>query len=390
MPGQYLDINLSETSMKNRLVKTFEEENNFNNVIVPLTMNIDEVVFIYHHKISEKMIAACKEVLTNYKKINVSFKQIEEKDIDNILDENTLVDVSAAKYLTMALYDRALKRNLDIIYYDEDEEVIKRYNDHIIIAKEIFKLSIKDIIKLGGGQIVNRLHKAVTLEESKQIIYKAVENKDSNYSQFINYVNRIKNYINDFDNKDNTYYLDEKTTCKIKGDSCYQRYKDLDLFKIEDVKLIFKNSEIKNIFSVSGAFLENYVYHKLNDSKQFDEIMMSAKICFNDEQRKYPVTCEIDCIVLKNNRMLFTSIKSNKADVDDLNEIKVHDVMFGNKQTKPVICLHSDMSENKPSVYAKAEELKVYVVDEDSFKENKIVDKFLSIINETYKYDKLR
>lgn len=376
--------------MKKRLVKTFEEENNFNNAIVPLTMNVDEVVFIYHHDISKKRSDACKHIITKYKNIDVIFKQVEDYEVENLLDENTIIDISASKYLSSVLFENALKMKLNIIYYDEENEVIKCYNQHKIIAGAIFKLNIEDIIELGGGEIISNLHEAVKENLSKELIYKAVENKNGNYSSFINFVNRVNQSINDFKYEGNVYYTNKQVVEKIMSDDQSKKFSDLNLFRIEDTKIIFANEEIRKIFTVSGAFLENYIYHKLVDSKKFDDIIMSAKIKFNIEQRKYPVTCEIDCIVLKDNRMLLTSIKSNKVDVDDLNEIKVHDIMFGNKQSKPAICLHSDLSENKPSVYAKAEELKVYIIDEDSFVDNKIVDKFLSIIDDTYKYDKLR
>ena len=140
---------------------------------------------------------------------------------------------------------------------------------------------------------------------------------------------------------------------------------------------------------VTGAFLENYIYHKLIDSNLFDDILMSSTIEFNDEQWKYPVTCEIDCLVLKDNNLLFVSIKSNKTEKDDLNEIKVHNVMFGNKQSKPVICMLSDLSLKRPSIYAKAEELNVYVIDSTAFIKDNIPETFLSIIDGTYEYERI-
>ena len=117
--------------------------------------------------------------------------------------------------------------------------------------------------------------------------------------------------------------------------------------------------------------------------------MMSSTIEFNDEKWKYPVSCEIDCLVLKDNNLLFVSIKSNKVEKDDLNEIKVHNVVFGNRQSSPVICINSDLSNKKPSIYAKAEELGVYVIDSSSFQRGEMVDKFISIMEGTYEYEKI-
>ncbi|MBR2577844.1 MAG: DUF1887 family protein, partial [Erysipelotrichaceae bacterium] len=167
------------------------------------------------------------------------------------------------------------------------------------------------------------------------------------------------------------------------------RYKSLDLFEIEGNELRFYNSDIRRIFMVSGAFLENYIYHKLKESGYFDDVQMSATIEFSDDRWKYPVSCEIDCMVLKNNNLLFVSVKSNKVEKDDLNEIKVHNVVFGNRQSSPVICINSDLSDKKPSIYAKAEELGVYVIDSSTFRDDELVERFISIMEGTYEYEKI-
>ena len=372
-----------------RLVKTFEEENNFNNIIVPLTVDVEEVVFVYHHNVDRNKIKNCTAVIKKYKNIKLSYHMVDENEVNDMIDEDTIIDISAAKYLSIVLYEVALKNNLDIIYYDEHERVIKRYKDHKVIYRNIFKLTIEDIVKSGGGVIESEMHKPVEDRESIELIYNAVETASSQYSSFISYVSRINSYISDYDHSGNTFYLKNETIVKIVSDDQYKKYINLKLFEIEDNKLIFANEEIRKVFMVSGEFLENYIYHKLLDSNIFDDVKMSVSIEFNDEQWKYPVKCEIDCIVLKDNNLLFTSIKSNKVDTADLNEIKVHNVMFGNNQSKPVICINNDLSSKRPSVYAKAEELGVYVIDEDTFVENDISKQFLSIIDDTYQYEEL-
>ena len=84
------------------------------------------------------------------------------------------------------------------------------------------------------------------------------------------------------------------------------------------------------MISVAGAFLENYLYLKLDESGLFDDIKMSAVIDFSDDKYAYPVRCEIDCLIIKDNRLLFVSCKSSKADATTLNEIYVHNHRFGN------------------------------------------------------------
>lgn len=375
--------------MIKRLVKTFDEENNLINVLVPLTIDVEEVYFVYHHDVDTSLMKSCTSVINKYKKINIYYKKIKKYEIDKLLNENTILDVSAPKYLSIALYENALKNNLPVIYYDDEERCVKRYNDHSIINKDIFKLSIDDIIKLGGGKIESNLHKPVKNRNTINKIYEAVDYASNKYTIFTSFVSRINAYINDYQSENNTFHLNERTIKKILSDEQYHQYKDLNLFTIEGNDLTFFNDDIKKIFTVSGTFLENYIYHKLIDSNLFDEVSMSNTIEFSRAQWHYPVTCEIDCLVLKNNELLFISIKSNKVDKDALNEIKVHNVMFGNSQSKAVICSNNDLSQEKPSVYAKAEELKVYVIDNTSFKKDRLAQDILSIINQSYQYERI-
>ena len=375
--------------MTKRLLKTFEDDNNLINALVPLTIDVDEVYFVYHHDVKSQDIKNCSKIINKYKNIKIYYKRVSEEEVSTLINEETIVDVSAAKYLSIVLYEVALKNNLQVIYYDEEERVIKQYKDHKIIAKAIFKLTIEDIIKLGGGKITSNLHKALTNREDIELIYKAVDRSRNEYSQFTSFVSRINSYISDSPYLNNICHLNEKTIKKILCDEQYQNYKDLGLFEIKDNDLIFFNKNIRDAFGVSGTFLENYIYHKLLDSKIFDDVKMSNIIEFNDEQHKYPVNCEIDALVLKNNELLFVSIKSNKIEKTDLNEIKVHNVMFGNKQSKAVVCINSDISNQKPSVYAKAEELGLYVIDNTDFINQNLANKFNDIIEGNYVYERI-
>ena len=114
---------------------------------------------------------------------------------------------------------------------------------------------------------------------------------------------------------------------------------------------------------------------------------MSTVIDFSDERYSYPVRCEIDCLIIKDNKLLFVSCKSNKADTEALNEIYVHNHHFGNVLSLPVLCVCEEMDRKYPSTYAKGEELGVYLVDRSSFLDHEICEVFESILNDTYVYD---
>ena len=372
-----------------RLIKTFEEETRLNNVLVPLTLDVDEVIFVFHHEVSQRRINNCSKVISRHKNIKLLFKRVGIDDIDELITDDCLIDISAARYLSIALYGAAMRHDLPIIYYDEEERVIKEFNKHEVIAEKVFSLDIEDIVTLGGGKILSTQHRPVERRESIELIYNAVEKAGGQYNLFTAYVSRINSYLSDLTPSHNVYHLDEDTVRKIVTDEQYRRYKDLDLFRIEGTDLRFKNSDIRKIFMVTGEFLENYIYHKLIDDGFFDDVLMSSTIEFSDEKWKYPVTCEIDCLVLKDNDLQMVSIKSNKVEKDDLNEIKVHNVVFGNEQSHPVICINSDLSDKRPSIYAKAEELGVYVIDGTSFLNGTVVEQFIDIARGTYEYEKI-
>ena len=375
--------------MSKRLLKTFEEDNNLNNVLVPLSIDVDEVIYLYHHDVSQRKINNCSKVLNKYKKLKVLYKKVKEEEVEKYITEDTVVDISASKYLSIVLYEEALKNDLKVIYYDEEERVVKEYNNHKVYSDKMFSLKIEDIVTLGGGRIISMMHKPVQDRRTIDMIYKAVDQAGSQYNLFTAYVSRVNSFLADYENDRNSYHLSDNVVRKVVTDEQYIRYKDLNLFEINGNDLKFVNGDIRRIFMVTGAFLENYIYHKLSESNYFDDVMMSSTIEFNDEKWKYPVSCEIDCLVLKDNNLLFVSIKSNKVEKDDLNEIKVHNVVFGNRQSSPVICINSDLSNKKPSIYAKAEELGVYVIDSSSFQRGEMVDKFISIMEGTYEYEKI-
>ncbi len=374
--------------MNKKLIKSFDEHNNFNNVIVPLSIDIDEVIFIFHHDIEQIKFDNCKKVINKYKNIKITFRKVDKKDTETIVSDKVLVDVSASKYISLVLHDYALKNGLNIIYYDEIEKKIKEYNTHSIYKANIFKLSIEDMLNLNGGRIVSSLHKPIKKRESIELIYRII-NECNEYNRFISFISKINSLVSYLEHNKNIYYINEAIKDKILSDDNYLRFKKYNLFTFESNKLIFFNEEIGHMFEISGSFLENYLYHKLSDSKEFDDVQMSVTIEFNNEQWKYPVRCELDCLVIKDNNLLFTSIKSNKVETSDLNEIKVHNVMFGNQYSKPVICINSNLSNDRPNIYAKGEELKIAIIDEDTFRNDEVVNKFISIINNTYKYDKL-
>ena len=371
------------------LIKTFSDNDNFSNAIVPLTIDISEVIFIYSHNIENKKLNACKEVIQRNKNIKITFLHVKENDVDNLIKDDCIIDVSARQYLSLVLFEKALKKNNEIIYFNGQDKKIISYKDHKVYNNTLFNLSITDLIKLGGGTITTNMHKPITNRKAIELIYRLVDENSNKYSELVYYLGKVNSMIAAYHTGKLTYKLSDTVVDKIENDYLYSKFQKYNLFSIDRTTLSFPNEEIQEIFNASGALLENYIYNKLLDSNYFDEVMMSVSINFNSEQFKYPVVCELDGLVLEDNTLLLVSIKSSNVDTDALNEIKLHNLVFGNKYSKAVICLNDELNLKRPSIYAKAEELDIKVIDETTFHNKNVAQEILAIINNEYRYENI-
>ena len=374
----------------NKLLTVYDDKEPLNNVISALSIDVDEVFYVYHHSYSESVFNNIKRVINKYKNINLSFIEIkdDEKEIKELIDKDTIIDVGGAKYLSLLMFDLVLKKKNKIIYYDDEENTIKDYRSHKVLIKDVFKLDIDDILRLRGGEIKSQLHKNVNDEESKHVVVKVFEDNLHDYNEFIKYLTIVNSKISDNNYLGNNEYA--INTDDFKQFSKLNRFNNVDeLFELKDNKIIFKSRKFKELVSVSGAILENYIYIKLKEANYFDDIRMSTVIDFSDDKYIYPVRCEIDCLLIKNNHLLFVSCKSSKAATDDLNEIFVHNKMFGNCLSKPVMVVGEELDRKYPSIYAKGEELEIFLVDKSCFLENNVAKVFQNIIEGNYKYDEI-
>ena len=374
-----------------RLLTVYDSVDPLNNVISALTLKAEKVFYIYHHEVPEYVFDNIRRVLDRYYSIKAEFLCLVNDDIEisEILEKNRniIIDVGGATYLSLLLFELVRNRDNRIIYYDDDENCIKDYRTHTVIYKEVFRLQIEDVLNLRGGEIKEYMHRSVSDRDTKKTLIRLVEGNMKNYAGFVRYVTKINSIISNRQYLGSGYYqLKKSDVSDIVSDDAYESSRDL--FEIDDrQRLKFRTKNLKEMTSVAGAFLENYLYIKLDESGLFDDIKMSAVIDFADDKYAYPVRCEIDCLIIKNNRMLFVSCKSSKADASTLNEIYVHNHRFGNALSLPVLCVCEELDRKYPSTYAKGEELGIFIVDRSSFLKGNISEVFASIIDGTYVYD---
>ncbi len=381
--------------MAYKLVTVLDDAEPIDNVLPALSMDVDEVFYLYHNDMPLKTCDAIEIVIGRYKpRMRVHFRCLknDREEIAEILKQHpdAIIDVGGAKYLSLVLFEMVLNRDNLVIYYDNQENRIKSYRTHTVIVEDVFRLSIRDCLNLGGGEILRHLHSSTSINDERTInaVKGIVNDTFDNYNQFISFVNRINKLCPS--NGSLHHHLMNAELEDIERNPMYELCIRNNLFRVENNELTFLNRQVMEMFGVSGSFLENYLYIVLKQSGLFDEVLMSVVIDFSTRRdNRIQIICEIDALVIRNNHLVFVSCKSNKADTGAINEIKLHSLMFGNALSSACLCTLDDLNVKSPSVYAKAKELEVAIIDQTSFLRECLVEEFVSIMNKSYQYERL-
>ena len=215
-----------------RLVTVYDDKEPLNNVISALTLDVNEVVYLYHHEVSRNRFKNIRLVLKKYKNIRTRFLQLknDEEEIRELISdtETAITDVGGAKYLSLLLFELAEKNGNCIVYFDDEENVIKVYRGHKIIAKEAFRLQIEDVLKLRGGEIKSSMHKPSSDYRTKKTVIELVENNLDSYPTLIKFITKVNSILSASKKKNTrTYILSASNVRNIESDACFARIGDL-------------------------------------------------------------------------------------------------------------------------------------------------------------------
>lgn len=369
------------------VVKVFDEKNYLSNVLVPLSLRVKKAVYLHRGTISDQSKLVISKLL-NKNRIAVEFITIkEDEEAEIYVCEDNIIDLSSRKYLTLYLFERALKQNNLIVYYDDQEDAIKDYRRHIVLTKDIYSLAIADLIALSGARIDYNMHDAPDMNDKEYTakIKRIIHKTSLQYPQFTNYISRLIQII-----KENRYeyHLDQADCDRLKNNGIYTILADEQVLAINNNDLRIKDKRFLPLLKNAGAWLESYLYIRLMENSKLDECIMSAVIEFMPSTKRYPITCEIDLLAIKNNRMLLISCKSNKVDAYAVNEICLHNYVFGNELSKAVMATFEDLNIKNPPIYNKGRELGVAIIDQPTILADDLDDVFTAVIDGRYEYER--
>ncbi len=373
--------------------KVFEDDKMLDNVIVPIAMGADHVFYFSHVDHSEKSMNICREFLKRNESGCSFLFMDEDYDLEYWFRRypSAIVDMTGARYILLRLFELANQYQNPIFYFDSEENTIKNYRARKSMSYPYPLLTIEDIVYLGGGTIQKHIHNAPNLnnKEHCELIRRAVEMNIDQYDRFVSYVNSVHSMVGKFDGE--TTEISDEAVKKIKNYELTRTMKELRLFTINGNAFSYRSREVKQLFEVAGSWLESYLYIKMKESELFDDVMMSVVIDFSSRRRTpYPVTCELDLLALRDNRLIFISCKSNKVDSSALYEVKLHSTLFGNQLSTSAVCTAEELDRRNPSIYTKARELGIAVIDRSLMKEDHAVDALLDAALGKFEYEEIR
>lgn len=371
------------------LIKVYDNHDYLGNIMVPLNLSYDRAVFLYRRIEKKRKVEALRNIL-NKNGISTEFIRIDnDEEAEEIISKypEADLDITAVRYLSIYLFERVISLKGNIYYYDREENVIKDYRKHMTVVKDLKHLNIEEMISLSGAALKSSMHLIPDMHDTDTVkrIVDIVDESIDSYQTFTGFISVMMQIIaRDSD------ILSEKDIQHITVNPSYNVMHKYEIINIKDNHLYIRNSYFRELLKNAGAWLESYLYIKVMESGKFDDCTMSAVIEFKDEDVRVPISCEIDVIVMKDNHLGLVSCKSNKVDTDAINEITVHNNVFGNHLSKAIVFTAEDMNVRNPAIFKKAEELEVRVIDITAIRNHAISYVLEKIFNNTYQYERVR
>ena len=380
--------------LNDTLIKVFDEYEYLYNVMIPLSLPFKHIVFLHRSSLNcdMKVVKNATELLKS-KGRTVKFLEIKEdrNDIEKLLNDSSqaTIDIGGShRYLSFYLFEKVITQDRPIIYYDMIENVIKNYRTHSVITKDLYRFSIKEMISLSGALYLENMHQTPDLNDDEMLasIKGVIEDSVEDYQAFTRYIGTLSQVLPPLEGQ---VILEDKQIQTITQHPLYKRLVKHHIMSVEGHELKVSKPIYRHLLKNIGSWLECYLYIEMQKSGLFDDVKMSAVIDYLERGGNCPISCEIDVVGIQNNRLILISCKSNKVETEALNEIKVHNLSFGNFLSRAAICTMDDLNVKNPIVFRKAKEYDVAIIDKTAFAHKSVALVLNKILEGTYEYEKI-
>ncbi|GEM_PF-599607 len=155
----------------------------------------------------------------------------------------------------------------------------------------------------------------------------------------------------------------------------------------EQVRFKVKNLLILEQLKLQGSWLEQFCYINCVEMGYFDDVKMSVVIDADGPLEDFAqIQNEIDLICVKGIRPIFISCKSGIPPAVALSEIKLLSQKFGGETAKTVLVTAANPSSQNPSIYKRAMELDIFMIELDDLSPQRFAQRMLEIAEGRYRY----
>lgn len=153
-------------------------------------------------------------------------------------------------------------------------------------------------------------------------------------------------------------------------------------------EMTFKNEALRSCLTSHGIWLELYGFLTAYRTAWFNDVKTSVLVGWteNSEMPRGETRNEIDILLVKGVTPVFVSCKMGQPTPLALSEIRLLSGKFGGELAKTVVLTASDVFHQNPSLYNRARELGVAVIDKNDIEENTVALRLQQAASGTFRY----
>lgn len=392
------------------IIELYDREEPLNNVLSVTTLRPDVLVVMGDRQIQKKKN---QKPLLNYLaseglSTEVRFVVCRNYDIEHIAGcmddliheygaENCILDVMGGSDTLLMATGLCCKDHVNvsvITLRERTDELLWLWGPEKGTAVPVrFSAGIKEIISLSGGELLRNGHvnrKDITPETVDIIhrVFGVYMRFRKRWPQFVQYLQQLNHP---------EYAVAGETACYC-GPRQFSMGKwtaavDLEIMmELAEVDVVqdfhmngsrctirYASEQVAAYLTDVGAWLELYTYTMLKKAGFFHDIDISVVVSWDDDENTLDTVNEIDLIALDGVGQLFISCKTGTPDNSVLNEIQTLTERFGTQYAVPVLVTAGQLEHESASVYRRALEMGVVVLDADDLNETAFQQRLLAL-----------
>ena len=254
------------------------------------------------------------------------------------------------------------------------------------------RFSIEDCFMMAGGamrsgRVDNRILSKY-MDDIEPFFQLYLANR-RNWNRIVTYMQRVSQS----GSSDGYITLDAKGDYVVKGErgskiSCPEDalkamekidfIRNLKIVRNDYVSFRFRDSQIRTWLRDVGSVLELYVYKECLETGLFNDVMTSAIVDWEGDNRENAVTNELDVMCTRGVTPVFISCKTCDVKTEALNELAILRDRFGGKIAKAAIVT---AERGGAAMRNRAEELDITVIDISDLSSGRIGQRIKSMMN---------